>query len=278
MKLHYLGTAAAEGIPAVFCGCDVCRRARELGGKNIRTRAQMLIDDALLCDLGPDTFAHALANDIDLGAIEHVLITHSHSDHFYAEDLVFRCEPYGHNDNRQPLTLYGNKKVGNLLEMVVDIYNDTPNFETFVSYKEISAFKDFRAGNYIITPLKAKHDDNEDCFIFEIADVRDGKRCLYAHDTAMLPEEDFAHLASRRLDVVSLDCTMGTAPNGGSHMVLADCINVKNRLILQGSADESTVFIINHFSHNCGLTHEQLCAAAEPHGFITAFDGMIIEV
>ncbi len=28
MKLQYLGTAAAEGIPALFCNCPVCTAAR----------------------------------------------------------------------------------------------------------------------------------------------------------------------------------------------------------------------------------------------------------
>ena len=28
MKIAYLGTSAAEGIPALFCHCDVCKYAR----------------------------------------------------------------------------------------------------------------------------------------------------------------------------------------------------------------------------------------------------------
>ena len=33
MKIKYLGTAAAEGITAVFCECETCKKAIELGGK-----------------------------------------------------------------------------------------------------------------------------------------------------------------------------------------------------------------------------------------------------
>ncbi len=33
MKLKYLGTAAAEGIPALFCRCEMCAYARKAGGK-----------------------------------------------------------------------------------------------------------------------------------------------------------------------------------------------------------------------------------------------------
>ena len=31
MKILYLGTGAAEGVPAVFCNCDTCREARRRG-------------------------------------------------------------------------------------------------------------------------------------------------------------------------------------------------------------------------------------------------------
>ena len=35
MKLHYLGTAAAESLPATFCECDICKTARARGGREI---------------------------------------------------------------------------------------------------------------------------------------------------------------------------------------------------------------------------------------------------
>ena len=42
MKLKIYGTCAAEGFPAMFCSCTVCENARKWGGKNIRTRSQLL--------------------------------------------------------------------------------------------------------------------------------------------------------------------------------------------------------------------------------------------
>ena len=70
MIVKYLGTGAAEGIPAVFCHCDVCQYARKHKGRNIRTRAQALIDGKLLLDFGPDTYMHSLQYDINLADIE----------------------------------------------------------------------------------------------------------------------------------------------------------------------------------------------------------------
>ncbi len=60
MEIQYLGTAAAEGLPALFCDCETCRRARDMGGKEMRTRTQSVVDGKLLIDLPPDTYTHAL--------------------------------------------------------------------------------------------------------------------------------------------------------------------------------------------------------------------------
>ena len=38
MKITYLGTAAAESIPALFCNCTWCRQAKANGGKDVRSR------------------------------------------------------------------------------------------------------------------------------------------------------------------------------------------------------------------------------------------------
>ncbi|MBO7400508.1 MAG: carbon-phosphorus lyase, partial [Clostridia bacterium] len=90
MKLTYLGTAAAEGWPAVYCNCDHCKRAKAAGGRNIRTRSQALINDDLLIDYPADTYAHALANRLDLSAVRYLLFTHAHMDHCEPLDLAFR--------------------------------------------------------------------------------------------------------------------------------------------------------------------------------------------
>jgi len=44
MEIQYLGTAAAEGFPALFCDCETCKKARNTGGKDVRTRTQSIVD------------------------------------------------------------------------------------------------------------------------------------------------------------------------------------------------------------------------------------------
>ena len=67
MKLLYLGTAAAEGLPASFCNCAICENARRVGGREVRSRAQLLVDGELLIDFPPDTYYHCLLHGLYLG-------------------------------------------------------------------------------------------------------------------------------------------------------------------------------------------------------------------
>lgn len=57
MKLQFLGAAAAEGFPNLFCHCDACDKARRLGGRNIRSCTSVIIDDVLKVDYPPDSFS-----------------------------------------------------------------------------------------------------------------------------------------------------------------------------------------------------------------------------
>ena len=75
---------------------------------------------------------------------------------------------------------------------------------------------------------------------------------------------------------MSLDCTNGILDvNYIGHMGAKDNLVMRERLIQNGSADENTVFVANHFSHN-GFPGEEELQAALP-GFIIAKDGLEIE-
>ncbi|MBE9916570.1 hypothetical protein G8C92_21355 [Paenibacillus donghaensis] len=110
MRIRFLGTAAFEGIPSLFCRCGLCLKAKELGGKEIRSRTSMLLDDDLKIDFPPDTFLHMVRDGLDLERIKDLIFTHSHSDHLYAEDLVARLPGYAQSD-AHPIQVYGNDAV-----------------------------------------------------------------------------------------------------------------------------------------------------------------------
>ena len=109
MKIQYWGTAAAEGVPGIFCDCEVCRLAREHKGRKIRTRSQLLINDDLLVDFGPDTYSNSLKYDFNLTNLEHLIITHPHEDHLYTEELWHRLEGYACQIGTRSLAIHGSE-------------------------------------------------------------------------------------------------------------------------------------------------------------------------
>lgn len=276
MRLKYLGTAAAEGWPALFCRCEACERARVLGGKNIRTRSQAIIDDRLLIDFCSDTYMHVLEQHVPLENIRHVLITHSHNDHLYVSDLINAGEPYAHG-MEAPVTLYGTPGGKEKLNIILKLEDDAQNLSERLVYRTVREFEPFKVLDYVVTPLLAKHMADEKCYIYMIED-KDGRTLLYGNDTAWFPEETWMYIKDRRFDMVSLDCTTVFGPDCQSHMGFAGDVKTKEKLLAMGCADENTTFILTHFSHNGLASHEEIEARGKEEGFLTAYDGFEAEV
>lgn len=276
MKLTYFGTAAAEGWPGIFCHCVYCERAKQLGGKNIRTRSQALLDDTLLFDLGPDTYLHMLRDGLDMPNIRNILITHTHQDHFYAEELLYRSGVFA-NGATDTLSIYGNDAMIKRMEKCLDDYPDDGKLlRGEIACKEIKPYEPEDIAGYRVTAMLAKHDKNERCYIYLVE--KDGQTLLYGNDTGIFPEATWDYLVGRKLTLVSLDCTTGRFKEGSNHMGVPDVIEVKERLIRMGSADSDTRFVATHFSHNGQMMHSELVEALGPHGIEAAWDGMSVEV
>ncbi len=273
MEIQYLGTAAAEGLPALFCGCEICNQARKAGGKEVRTRTQSLIDNKILIDFPPDTYTHAISYGLELGQIGHLLVTHSHMDHFFPVELIHRHEHFGHHAKGM-LVVYGNEAVEKAFydAVLIDRFRVHPLDEA-VSFVRLRPFGDFEAEGYHIIPVPADHDRRETCFIYIIE--KDGKCLLYGHDTGMqMSDEAWKCIFDHRFDLVSLDATMGKKHSDGYHMGLFDAVSFVQRLKEQGCIGERTIKVVNHFSHNGEMTHVQLEDFAKERGMLAAYDGM----
>lgn len=281
MKFKYLGTAAAEGVPALFCKCENCKRARELGGKNFRSRTQAIIDGKLIIDWPADAFMHMKEFGIDYTDIASVIITHIHEDHYYPQDFGNRRKWFGLLDENTPqLDIYGSDDLYDQFMLNVEKHQrqfpkDIPNT---VNLKTVPPYKTFTASGFDITPLPAYH-GTEHPYIYLIE--KDGSAMIYGHDTDIFFDEVFDFLKERgtKLGFVSLDCTMGTRDfKYHGHMCLSRNVEVKERLISQGNADENTIFVVNHFSHNgYDIIYDDMKAEAGKFGFDVSYDGMEIE-
>lgn len=76
MKIKFLGTSAGWPLPRLGCHCEICTSRDP---KDTRTRTQLLINDSILLDAGPDTYKHLLSENPE--KIESIFISHEHPDH-----------------------------------------------------------------------------------------------------------------------------------------------------------------------------------------------------
>nr|MBQ4318224.1 hypothetical protein [Clostridia bacterium] len=279
MKITYLGTAAAEAIPALFCQCAACETARKKLGKEFRCRNAVLIDDSFLIDFPPDIYCSTIRAGVYLPGIKNIIFTHSHTDHCTPSELAQRLLPVTckrfENDN-EPLHIYGNEAV---LEKCKGLENKE---DKGIVLHYIAPFTPTEIGGYTVTALLADHAPTEVPYFYLIE--KDGKRFINGNDTGIFPEKSLEYLRGKRCDAISLDCTNVMLDGERGHMGLKADIKLKKMLLEQGTADEDTYFICHHFSHNgfmpggVQVTLEEFEAKAAEAGFDVSYDTMAFEI
>ncbi len=273
MKLHYYGTGAAEAIPGLYCSCAVCENARKVRGKEIRSRHMTTVDDDIQFDLSPDFFYHITALGMDPRTIRHLIVTHAHGDHFAPEPLNLHRPPFALTDVKL-LHLICNETVAKQAEGAME--------KGFAGSKvDLAIIKPYTPiildGETTLTALNAHHAlEAGGGYIYLLE--RKGRKLLYAHDTGILKDEVFEYLSGCELDAASLDCTGAYKGAGEHHMHIPACEKVISRLMNMDALKKNAKVILNHFSHGGGATQADLEKEAGKRGWISAYDGMVVEI
>lgn len=280
MKIRYMGTAALERIPAMFCNCENCRKAMAAGGRNIMTRSQALIDDSLLIDLNSETYTHFLQMSRTLWDIEYVLITHAHCDHFSFEDFCCRCSGGTDTVKAPKLKVYASGGAIDRMWASLNARQDkyTKGIPDRVEFIPLEYFRTVWVGDYAVTPLPAQHTDGEQAFVFLVE--REGKSLFYGNDTGLFDTriDDWLIANGKRIDLLSLDCTKGDVERSyTTHMSMSEGRQIADRFLEKGIIDRNTQLYYNHFSHHCGMVYDELVTAARKYGFCVTWDGLEIE-
>ncbi|MBW1919217.1 MAG: MBL fold metallo-hydrolase, partial [Deltaproteobacteria bacterium] len=84
MKLTFLGTGGAWGLPELNCDCRICRQMRLGNEKRERTALLLTHESSLLIDCGPDIRDQLCRHSVS--RLDAVLITHEHGDHYLGMD------------------------------------------------------------------------------------------------------------------------------------------------------------------------------------------------
>lgn len=271
MKLTFLGTAAAEAQPALFCTCDTCKKARANGGKDIRKRCGYWLDDDTLIDYGPDIFAQSVMYGIDLAKIRRIFFTHSHSDHLAPMELYWRNPGYSKVDS--DLDIFGDKAVHERIKQTL-CYEDARLIEHQVFPGDI-----VRTGDMEVLALRADHDPQSTPLNYII--TRNGKTILIGNDSGYWSDESWtlAEQYGHRMDLIILECTFGLGADAcHCHLSAAHTVRFRDMFIERGLIDSNTRCVTTHFSHNARPIHEDMEKYFLPHGIEVAYDGMRVEI
>lgn len=274
MKLQYLGTAAAEGFPAMFCDCETCERARKAGGKNWRLRSGMLVNDTAMIDFAPDTLTMVQRFGVRLSAVRDLFVTHSHHDHFNTADLSTRENgAFCVLKDARPMNVFANEAAKNRL----DAYVGRAGCAHYLNVTTVSYFQTYEAENGMrFTFLPADHAPFEKAGFYVMQEG--DKTAVYMHDTGIPPQESMAYLQTLSIDFLSVDCTYGLGNEEHGHMGVPAIRRVVEKLRQSGALKADATVVLHHFTHFCGMLHEELEQAVKEDGFLVAYDGMIVEI
>ncbi len=272
MKFTFLGTAAAEGWPALFCECETCVEARTLGGKNIRRRASYQLGDTIHIDWGPDSYNSMLQFQLDYTTLRHLLITHAHSDHWMPGELYWRKNGYSRIPAQSFLNIYGNEQAG----LWLDEKLDADPADCAMAFKRAVPFQAIDIDEAVAVPLLAAHDQSQQCLLYHID--TGNSQILIGHDTGWFPEETWDYLAGCQLDYLLIDATYGIRDKRDGHMGGMSVVDTAIHAREIGALAPDCTVIATHFSHNCGTNYDAMAEFFAPHGIIVSYDGMQLDV
>jgi len=271
MRLTFLGTAAAEGFPGIFCDCATCNAARASGGRNLRFRSALLVNQDLLIDCGPDLLAAAQRFNLNLSRVTTNIVTHAHPDHFHLENFMLRRRAFTGGLEIPPLRLYGPRDVTGALEKAA------PDLSALsMQVRPVSAFQSWQHGGYRFCTYRAYHAIGEyEAIFYEVGDGQ--KSFLYVTDTGLLPDETWQALAGKSFDAIIMEETLGSG-NYAQHLGFETFRETAGRMRAAGMLRPGGRFFAHHFSHSGNPLHAQLEAHFAPQGVEVAYDGLVVEL
>ncbi len=278
-----LGSAAAEGVPAYFCDCRVCREAAARGGREIRGRTSYNFGGVLQIDFGPDMLQAFQRFYPRLNAMRHLLVTHAHEDHLAPGELWFRASGFSRLPaDTPPLTIHGAPAVLDRLQRgIAPTIRDREKVleMAHLAFNEIAPFQTFELPDIgaTVRTFPAKHAPGLMAMLFLI--TMGGRTIFIGNDTGFFPDETFDALKALagkvHVDIFVVDCCGSFLQNYRDFHMSADVnLELFAKLEQMGFIDSATVKVANHFSHNGNATHAELCEFFEPKGVVVGYDGL----
>ena len=266
MEIIFLGTGASEGVPAAYCRCEACQGVRARGGVELRTRSSLRIGPHHQIDIPPDYYGQMIRAGADMCDVEHILVTHTHEDHFSLPALMdktmSRC------DNGKPLAVYlsqpGRAYVEGLIARVPFSDAERRFIADRLPIVGLEYFREYTIGGLGVQTVRGCHPArgvNEQAISYLVG-LPHGKWLLYACDTGYFREESWEYLTGKRVDLLVLECTFAGRTDRGEfpedHLDLAGWFRMLERMTRIGFIDDRTAVYATHFNPHQGLSHFEI--------------------
>lgn len=287
-EILFIGTGAAEGVPAAFCRCPDCKGVRQRGGKEIRTRSSLRIGKHYQIDFSPDYYNQMLKHRTDLFDLEHLLITHSHGDHLAYPGLFDKT--MSRVTNGKPLNIYLSEPAESYFERLITEPTVSASkirwIEENLCIHPVKYFSKLTVGELRVSAVKGNHRverTNEETLNYLIQ-FPSGTTLMYACDTGYYLEETWNHLEREYADILIMDCTFGGRRDRGEfpsgHLDIASFLRMLEKMVSVGFIDDSTHIFATHINPHQGLTHYAIQERFDESTYrvTVAYDGLRIEL
>ena len=227
-----------------------------------------MLDDRVRIDFGPDSNLHQQKYALAYERLEHLLVTHSHDDHWFPVDVAYR-RPGFSKAPETPLHVWGNAKVEQKF-----VTTNGADWEKFrIVFHRLQPWEPIDLGaGLTATPVLAAHDRSEECVNYRLA--WNGRTALLGHDTGWYDAPTWDFLTGTPLDLLVLDCTYGAIDEDRGHLGCAAVVRARDEFARRGALGPEARVIATHFSHNGGWLHDQLEGFFTPHNIAVAYDGL----
>lgn len=250
MRLTFLGTGAAGGVPLYGCSCPACARARRDSAYMRRPCSALLEsgDSRILIDAGLTD----LHDRFPPGSLRAILLTHFHTDHVQG---LFHLR-WGVGESIPVISPPDP-------EGCADLYKHPG----LLDLRRLSAFEPYRLGPFTITPLPLNH--SRPTFGYAIENAG-GRRFAYLTDTLGLPAETTDFLRQWGDFRLALDATHPPMPEPANH-------NDRTRALTTISGIAPRHVWLTHISHEHDAWRMD-SASPLPPDVSYASDGECVEI
>jgi len=236
-----------------------------------------------MLDFGAEVFQQARKFHVPILDIQYLFITHSHADHFYPTNLLWRWMTPGQKLPPEPkdtfgprfsdltmLHVYGSADVYNVLKPHIG-ENGEERYRMILHQVECGV--EGQAGDIHYLPLEANHRDHE-CQAVNYILQRNGRTILYALDTGWFYDHTYELIRKFRYDLVVIEGTFGYGMDMPGHFNLDKLERAISLFRDDDLLNDSALFCASHICPHFSPVYDEYAPILEEKGITLSFDGM----